>query len=603
MRRSFASSLLVICALALGAAPSAAHDAASAPGAAGAGASSRIDPFGSNRLQSALPTREEPPLVASPRAVCGPGSRPEPSIQGRVPAEAVASGDADPGYFCNIARVGKEGTQGGFKVERYVDAAGHECAYYDTTLLFPANAAPATLSGQPTGVAVLDMSDPANPVRTATLVTPAMQSPHESLLVNQRRGLLGAVMGNAAFAPGVIDLYDLTQDCRRPVLLSSSPVGLLGHESGWAPDGNTFYATSLSTDMVTAVDVSNPRLPVILGSYPYPSHGLSLSDDGNRAYIAGSDGLEIVDTSEIQARRPAPKVRTVGQLTWKNMTIPQVAIPVTFGGKRMLVEIDEFSDGPGAVVVASNGPVVGAGRIIDISDEAAPKVISHMRLAVHQEENRAQLAGDPGAQSPAQGYAGHYCSVPTQVDPTIVACSMIASGLRVFDISDPYKPKELAYFVAPPANMGGAPASLERSNYAMSKPSFAPERREIWYSDGNSGFYVVRLSASAWPDAAGATGSGPASGAPGLGLPSTRRCASRRSFPIRLRAPRGVRLRSATVTVDGRRVRVLRGRRLTAQVNLRGLPKGTVRVRVVARTTTGRVVRETRTYRTCVPHL
>ncbi len=139
------------------------------------------------------------------------------------------------------------------------------------------------------------MSNPAKPVRTATLVTPAMQTPHESLLVSQRRGLLAAVVGNPAFAPGVVDIYDLNADCRHPVLQSSAPVGLLGHESGFAPDGKTFYATSLSAGTVTAVDVTNPRLPAILGVFDYPSHGPTVSDDGNRGYVAGSDGLQVVD--------------------------------------------------------------------------------------------------------------------------------------------------------------------------------------------------------------------------------------------------------------------------------------------------------------------
>jgi hypothetical protein len=581
------AGLVVLCSLlALGAAPAAAQG----PTMLGEDVVEQGDPFGAQRMQRAVPTREEPEQLASPRAQCGPGARPEPSIQGRVPAAAIASGDAGPGYFCNLSLRGREGTQGGFKVERYVDVTGRECAYYDTTLLFPTNALSASLSAQPTGVAVLDMSDPAKPVRTATLVTPAMQTPHESLLVNQKRGLLAAVMGNPAFAPGFVDLYDVSQDCRRPVLQSSSPAGILGHESGFAPDGRTFYATSIGTGMVTAVDVTDPKLPRILGVFEYPSHGLTVSDDGNRGYVAGSDGLQVIDLSQVQARRPNPQAPEISSLTWKNMTIPQVAIPVTIGGKPMLIEVDEFSGDDGPLIAASNGPQVGAARVIDLSDEQAPKVISNMRLAVHQPENRAQLAEDPGARSPAQGYAAHYCSVPAQVDPGIVACSMIASGLRVFDIRDPYAPKELAYFVAPPGNMGGTPVPFEPSNYAMSKPAFNVERGEIWYSDGNSGFYALKMAKGVWPFEPGASK---------LGLPSARRCASRRAFPIRLR-PSGVRLRSASVTVNGKRVRVRRADgRLTAVVDLRGLPKRTVRVAVVARTTRGGVLRESRTYRTC----
>jgi hypothetical protein len=77
---------------------------------------------------------------------------------------------------------------------------------------------------------------------------------------------------------------------------------------------------------------------------------------------------------------------------------------------------------------------------------------------------------------------------------------------------------------------------------------------------------------------------------------------SRRKFTIRLRrAPRGDRIRSAVVTVNGKRARVVRGKRLRAAISLRGLPKGTFRVRVTVRTRKGRTLRSARTYRTCVP--
>jgi hypothetical protein len=501
-------------------------------------------------------------------------------MQGRVPAGSSA------GFTCNMRLLGHEGSAGGYKALRFVDRAGHECAYYDTTLLFPSNAQ--NLGDQPTGVAVLDMSNPAKPVRTATLVTPAMQSPHESLLLSERRGLLAAVLGNPTAYPGNVDIYDLNEDCREPALQSSLPVGVLGHESGFAPDGKTFYATSLSTGQITAVDVTNPKAPVPLWVGEYPSHGLTISDDGNRAYVAGREiGLIILDVSEVQARKPDPQVREVSRLAWKALTIPQVAIPVTIGGRHFAVEVDEFSGDESSNGPVENGSKVGAARIIDIENETAPRVVSNLRLEVHQPENRAQLAGDPGASSFLQGYAGHYCNVPRRDDPGIVACSFITSGLRVFDIRDPYHPRELAYFVAP---LTHSSTTGDPSNYAMSSPSFAPGRSEIWYSDGNTGFYALKVTNGAWPFA-------PAS----LGLPGTRRCVSRRSFRIRLRAPRGQRLRSARVYVNGRRVRVVRGRRLRADVDLRGLPGGVVHVRIVARTSSGKTITSTRRYRTCTP--
>ena len=446
-----------------------------------------------------------PALRPTPQVPCGPGSLPERGMQGRVAAADVEAGRLEDGYRCNVELVGHTGRTGGFKVERFVDDAGHECAYYDTTLLFPSNVA--NLSDQPTGVHVLDMSDPSRPVRTDALQTPAMQSPHESLVLNQRRGLLAAVMGNPIFAPGHVDIYDLNADCRTPTLLSSTPVGLLGHESGFAPDGNTFYAASLGGGTLTAIDVSDPTAPKPIQVGRFDTHSLSLSDDGNTAYLAASPGfprtelglptdfagLLIVDVSEIQSRQPAPQTTLIGAVTWPSVTIPQNTIPVTINGKPYIVETDEFAltdEGQ----FRGNAEHVGAARIIDIANPRKPRVVSNLRLEVHQPANREQLADDPGASSPTQGYAGHYCNVPRRTDPGIVACSFINSGLRVFDITDPLAPREIAYFV-PPLQPGD-------SSYAMASPTFAPERNEIWYSDGNSGFYAVRLTNGVWPGGA-----------------------------------------------------------------------------------------------------
>ncbi|MGI8559373.1 MAG: DUF6351 family protein, partial [Solirubrobacteraceae bacterium] len=77
-------------------------------------------------------------------------------------------------------------------------------------------------------------------------------------------------------------------------------------------------------------------------------------------------------------------------------------------------------------------------------------------------------------------------------------------------------------------------------------------------------------------------------------------CASRRTVTITL--PRRQRLRSATIAVTGREVKSVRGSTAgvrSVSVSLRGLPRGTVHVRVVARTTAGKRVRMNRTYRTC----
>jgi len=79
------------------------------------------------------------------------------------------------------------------------------------------------------------------------------------------------------------------------------------------------------------------------------------------------------------------------------------------------------------------------------------------------------------------------------------------------------------------------------------------------------------------------------------------KCVSRRSFRIHVKTIRGERVRSAVVRVNGKKVKTVRGKRLSAPVNLVGLPKGKVTVKIVMRTASGRTVTDTRYYRTCVP--
>ena len=472
-------------------------------GVAGAGVAFAANPNGvaglpgllayraSHHLAAAPATAGTSVPPATPRAHCGPGSLPETSIQGRVPLADFTSGRAAKGYTCNALQAAHIGTTGGFKTFRYVDRTGRTCAFYDGTLLFPT----ATAHQEAGGTHVLDMSDPSRPVETARLVTPAMDSPHESLALNPLRGLLAAGMGSPATAPGIVDIYDVSQDCRHPVLQSSTPLGILGHESGFSPDGRTLWISTTAQAGVTAIDVSNPVLPsIVWRSTTYTFHGMNLNDDGTRLYGAdlGSSGLTILDVSQVQHRVANPVVTQVSHLSWPEVSIPQNTIPVTIRGHRYLVEFDEYSRGTGSTAADP----VGAARMINIDNDRKPRVVSAIRLEVNQPAARAtDQANDPGASYPVQGYAAHYCGAPREQDPGIIACSFILSGLRVFDISDPLHPREVAYFNQPAPNM----LPLASGSYAMSAPSFDVTNHSVWYADGDSGFYAVHLTNGAWP--------------------------------------------------------------------------------------------------------
>ncbi|MDP3713232.1 MAG: hypothetical protein Q8R60_12210 [Mycobacteriales bacterium] len=451
----------------------------------------------SHGLQPDLSSRaaaEKAITGATPRAKCGPGAKPETGRQGRVPLAEFVSGRAEEGYFCNTRTVGHFGETGGFQVQRYTDATGRTCAYYDSTLLFPIDARNGAL-----GTTVLDMTDPSKPVQTDTLRSPAMQTTHESLRVNHVRGLLVANAGSPATQVGFVDVYDVKADCRKPVLKSSLPIGFFGHEGGFSPDGKTYWVSTTSQPGITAIGLENPMVPsIVWRSTEFTSHGMGLSDNGTRLYAADTgdaSGLRILDVTQVQERVANPVVKQISYLTWPEISIPQNVIPIKVKGRSYVVEFDEFDSKPTDYDAANP---VGAVRIIDIQDEKKPFVVSKIRLEVHQPEARASdQEQDPNATFGVQGYAAHYCSVPRRVDPGILACSMILSGLRVFDINDVKKPREIAYFNEPRVT-DETMSGLDRGAHAMSAPAFDPARKQVWYTDGKTGFWAVELTNGVW---------------------------------------------------------------------------------------------------------
>ena len=92
----------------------------------------------------------------------------------------------------------------------------------------------------------------------------------------------------------------------------------------------------------------------------------------------------------------------------------------------------------------------------------------------------------------------------------------------------------------------------------------------------------------------------PAPAAGGVLGTQLRSCTSRRTFKIKLRN-RGQKVVKATVIVNGKRVKVLRGKRLTSRVDLRGLPKGRFSVRIKLELANGKTLSGVRRYYTCRP--
>ena len=440
---------------------------------------------------------EGPVPLTVPKAACGPNDKPESGLQGQVPAALRASGFQ--GFSCNLQLVAQyKGDGASWQHAWFQDKSGHKCNYYDTSI--------STANRTHVGTVALDASDPTNPTPTAYLTTQSMLDPWESLKVNERRQMLGAEYSVNGTGTGQLDLYDISNDCRSPQLISSVLTGsvqngdaaalpdgqtLAGHEGNFSPDGLTWYSGDRGTPKkYTATDISDPTHPKLLGLWAVPqkppttttTHGLMVSDDGMRAYVslAGvlganvnllttqpANGVLILDVSDFQKRVPNPQFREVSEFLWNDGGQMQHTILISIKGKPYVVAVEESSTGGNSAAgwqAACNAglPVFNMARIIDVSDETSPKQTSRLMLETHDPANCSKVLPDLAGLS-SFTYGSHYCSVDNRHDATTLACGYFNSGIRVFDIRNPERPKEIAYY-----NPAGTTTASPGSNHNRS---------------------------------------------------------------------------------------------------------------------------------------
>jgi hypothetical protein len=483
------------------------------------------------------------------KAHCQRGDSPETGLQGQIPMPDRIAGFK--GFNCNLKQMASlSASRGDGLWQQFVyarDRAGHLCGYAGGTYF----------SSNP-GTVVVDLTDPKHSVETAVLKTAGMITPGEGLRAHSGRGLL--VSANYQNAPSKddvshgFDVYDVGTDCRHPQLLASTtsiqfdttdlppfpgsgpwpnPDGIYGHEGAIAPDGMTYYIADGPHAVYHAIDISDPRRPRLLATFrdpmfsrPSPArtlsgpHGVSVSDDGRRAYFVSSEidmvspsgatsqsarsGFAIVDTSEIQARKPDPKMTVISRGYWSDGSAVQMTIPVNIKGRHYLITSEEGGSGQfnakGERFACAEGRTpFGMARIHDIENEKSPQQVAKIVLEANDSANCAIVDPEIGAVNGFL-YDVHMCSVDNRDDATTLACGYFQSGIRVYDIRDPKHVKEIAYFT-PPAKSAGAGSAFSGSGpgWCAAIPLLDASAGMLYSSCADTGIVSLRFDPRVWP--------------------------------------------------------------------------------------------------------
>ncbi|MDA2892118.1 hypothetical protein PDG61_14440 [Mycolicibacterium sp. BiH015] len=216
-----------------------------------------------------------------------------------------------------------------------------------------------------------------------------------------------------------------------------------------------------------------------------PSRRISLHGPpyvlGDRAYLSyGAAGVVILDISDIE--NPMLVSRLDIGAAFSSMIAMHSVVPLP--ARNLLLVNTE------AIAERQQEPYNFAG-IVDVSDESNPRLISLLPIPEPA----------PGAEYPNFSTRGgrfgphnqHHPQGPALfADDNLMFMTWFNAGLRVYDISDAYLPREIAWYLPedPTERRGLLPKTL----VTQSEDVLVDARGNIFFSDKNHGLHVVRLS-------------------------------------------------------------------------------------------------------------
>jgi len=311
------------------------------------------------------------------------------------------------------------------------------------------------------GTSIVDVSDPSRPRVVTQLETPIGTHSHkvqvvgDVLLVNHERSPFEP---QAPSWDGGLKVYDVADPAKpRQIAFLKMPGKGVHRMTYWEPP----YAYMSGSDdglidqFLVIVDLSDPANPREAGRWWFPgqntgagetpswtptqSHGGAPGGKryalhhplirGDRAYCGWWDaGLVILDI----ANKSKPTLVSHLEFGADVSTATHTALPVP--GRDVLVVTDEQ-------LAADCKGMQTRVRVVDIADERKPRVVSEFPVPEGDFCSRGGRFGPHNLHEMRPG---------SLVDANTVYVTWFNAGLRVVDISDASKPREIAYYVPEP---------------------------------------------------------------------------------------------------------------------------------------------------------
>jgi hypothetical protein len=293
-----------------------------------------------------------------------------------------------------------------------------------------------------------------------------------------------------SFAAG-LRIFDISHPAA-PRQIAFLPVEGLGLHRIWYVGGRYAYASAhiegFTDHILAVIDVADPTRPTLAGRWWLPGMWRAGGEEpawkpgkrwalhhaiiaGDLAYGAWRDGgITLHDVSD----PTAPKL--IGHKNWSPPFAGGTHTPLPLPDRNLLVVADEATS-----VNCTNG--LAYTWIVDVREPSNPVTIA--TLPTPGEEDFCAKGGKFGPHNLHENRPGSFQS------SNLIFATYHNAGLRIFDIANPFVPRETGYFVPPPPEqlIDTRPSSVK---VIQSCDVFVDRDARMYLTDTNAGLYILQ---------------------------------------------------------------------------------------------------------------
>lgn len=360
----------------------------------------------------------------------------------------------------------------------HIDCPGGGQVWVDRNILYVSH------MRSPAGTSIYDVSDPKHPRLLATLEVPMGWHSHKVrvqdgvMLVNYEKFREGA----PDFGGG-LGIFDITRPSEPRLISRWYSGGEAGGVHRYDFDGRYAYVSPTAEgfvgNIVKILDLAKPERPEEVGRWWIPGQNVGAGEEypwddyvrprchhplrmGDRLYVSyWHHGFFILDISDMSSPKLVSGINS--SPAHPHPTHTALPIPGLVKGRRVMVVADED------VAKLRPSPPSFA-WVYDITDERQPMPISTFQVA-GVDPDGAPREPMSGCHQPSERFVG-----------TTLPFAWFAKGMRLVDISDPFAPREIAFYEP------DAPAGCER---ASSNDVTIDDRGLVYLLDRQQGVDII----------------------------------------------------------------------------------------------------------------